>query len=61
MQRQWRGTAYWLAQDPTALGMAPPTVGFVLPYQSLIKKIASKPALTMCSVIQGRNVGSAMV
>jgi hypothetical protein len=42
-------------------GMVSPTMGFVLLHQSLIKKMHQIPAPTMCSVIQGRDVGSAMV
>ena len=50
MQRPWRAAAYWLAlhgfsacllREPrtTNPGMAPPTMGWVLLHQSLIKKI----------------------
>ena len=48
MQRLWRGAAYWLAHhglliEPgtTIPGMALPTVGWSLPYQSLSKKMPS--------------------
>jgi hypothetical protein len=51
MQRPWRGAAYWVASlgflsllfiEPrtTSLGMAPPTMGWALSHQSLIKKMS---------------------
>ena len=50
MQKPWRGAAYWLAPHglfsllsyrtrTTSPGVAPPTMGWALPCQSLIKKM----------------------
>ena len=58
MQRPWRGTAYWLAPHDlfillsiesrtTSPGMAPPTMDWALPHQSLIKKTPYRTAYTL--------------
>jgi hypothetical protein len=56
MQRPWWGAAYWLAQSafswnpgPLAQEWPPPTLGYALLYQSLIKRMPYRPTYSLIS------------